>query len=431
MRIQQNHQRGSVLVTTLIMSGLVMILVAAILTVVRHQHYLTVRSTTWCSEIPIAEAGIEEAMAHISSRPRRLWTNGWTQSGSNVVKTRYFTNTPGTALDGYFYAAISTSTPPTITSIGYGRIPLAKGDSDTNNYTRRSVFVTTKANPPPYGIVAKTTITLNGSGSDWPWIDSYDSSNPDYSTGGQYDPLKRRDQAGVATLSTATPAIVTGSGEIWGFATTGPGGTVTGTVGDGNWNITTSGLQPGHVRDDYNMAIPDVSEPTTTTGWNPFPGSRILGTKDYKLNGDLTVGFTVPPNLHPRLWVTGSVAIGGGDAVNIGAGASIEIFVGTTSGPDVSANFGGNGIINGTNSAASCKIWGLPSCKDMKYSGNVALTAVIYAPQADVRIVGGSDIYGSFTGRSFSCNGSIGIHQDEALVAVKGAPYTIISWEEL
>ena len=237
MKIQHNRERATVLFSTVFMLGLMAVVVAALLTVVQRHHFFTARSTTWCSAIPLAEAGIEEAMAHLGTRPQNFAINGWSISGSNCVKTRYFTNTPGTVADGYFYTTIQTTKPPTIVSVGFGRIP------GQTNFTRRTVMVMTKENPPPYGIIAKDKITLDGSGSDTPWVDSFDSTDPKYSTGGQYDPLKRNDRAGVATQSRAVPAIDTGSGEIWGFATTGPGGIVTGTVGDGAWTATTSGIQ--------------------------------------------------------------------------------------------------------------------------------------------------------------------------------------------
>ena len=112
MRIRLNHKHGNVLVSTLIITGLVTIVVAALLAVVRQQNYYTSRSTTWCAEIPLAEAGIEEAMAHLNSQRAILATNGWTASGSNVVKSRYFTNGSATIADGYFYTSISTASPP-------------------------------------------------------------------------------------------------------------------------------------------------------------------------------------------------------------------------------------------------------------------------------------------------------------------------------
>src|SRR5436309_1957945 len=119
MRARYNSERGSVLLTTLIITALVTVVVAALLMVVQQQHYFTARSTTWCSEIPIAEAGIEDAMAFLNSRQRGLpivATNGWTNLGPNIVKLRYFTNGSATLADGYYFTAISTARPPTVVS---------------------------------------------------------------------------------------------------------------------------------------------------------------------------------------------------------------------------------------------------------------------------------------------------------------------------
>lgn len=423
MRFEPNRKSGSVLVTTLIVTGLVTIVVAAVLVVVERQNYFTARSTTWCSEIPIAEAGIEEAMAHLNSRSIYTMTNGWMAAngwkvvGSNYVKSRFFTNGTASVPDGYFYAAISNCQPPIIISIGYGRIPLQ------TNYTQRSVMVMTKQNPPKYGVVAKQTITVNGSGSDWPYFDSYDSRN------GPYSALTKHDLAGVATLSSAIPAIDTGSGEIWGFAATGPGGKVTGTVGDGTWDLSHTGLQPGHVRDDFTLPIPDVSAPVSAS-WTAVPATYILvNNKDYLISGSLSRGFQVNGNV--RLWVTGDLSIGGSDQITINPGGNLQLYIGPTNGSSVSATFGGGGIVNATLAPNNCQIFGLPRCTYMKFAGGFDMHAVIYAPEADVKVSGNADVYGAFTANSFNCNGTSGIHYDEALGIDNGPAFTIISWEEL
>ena len=257
------------------------------------------------------------------------------------------------------------------------------------------------------GLVARTTIMLAGSGSDWPWIDSFDSSDANYSTMGQYDPLKRKDKAFVATLSTAPGCINTGSGEIYGIAATAPGGTVIGTVGDGLWCTTMTGIQTNHVRDDFNLTIPNATLPPAS--WLPFPFTGTLVNKDYKLTGDLTSGFSVSGTV--RVWVVGDVKLtGAGDSIVINPGARLEMFISGTL-----AEIGGQGILNGPGSAASCAIWGLPTCTSFKYAGSVNFIGRIYAPQAAFTLKGGTDATGAFTAHSFNFSGSTGIHIDEAL----------------
>ena len=88
-------QSGSVLMTTLIMALLVGLVVSALLFVTRQHSTMVARARVWNSEIPIAEAGIEEALAHLNSNPRSLATNGWAAAGTNFVKKRVFTNAYG------------------------------------------------------------------------------------------------------------------------------------------------------------------------------------------------------------------------------------------------------------------------------------------------------------------------------------------------
>ena len=81
-------QRGAVLVTALVLALLVGLVVGALLIISQQHNYLTARSQTWNAEIPIAEAGIEEAMEHINSSNSWLMglvTNGWTRVGSKIV----------------------------------------------------------------------------------------------------------------------------------------------------------------------------------------------------------------------------------------------------------------------------------------------------------------------------------------------------------
>ena len=418
MNISAKRESGTVLVTTLVITGLVTVAVAAVLMIVNRQNYFSARSQTWSSEIPIAEAGIEEAMAHINTRPKTFETNGWTRVGTNVVKRR-------TVGDGYFYTAVSTQKPPVIVSVGFGRIPLQ------TNSPQRTVMAHTNATRPYYGIVARGKITMSGSGSDWPWVDSFDSSDPDYSTIGPgyiggYDPAQRKDTAGVATLSNLPGAIDTGSGEIWGFAATAPGGTVLGTVGDGAWNLTHTGLQTNHVRDDFNGTITNAVLPTTT--WQAFPlvTRNLTGTRDFVHTGDLELGFTVQQNAKVRVWVTGDVKLtGSGDAIDIGTNATLELYIAG------SAHFGGRGVVNGDGLSPACKVIGLPTCTSIKYAGGVDFIGVIYAPNANVTIGGGVDVFGSLTANTLNASGSSGIHYDEALGKDTGPAWTIYRWEEL
>jgi hypothetical protein len=423
MKVNFSYHRcdGKILIVTLVLALLVALAVGALLVIAKNQSVLTARSQTWASEIPIAEAGIEEAMSHINMRLKNLETNGWMKSGTKYAKTRTIGN-------GYYSTTITTapSTPPTIISIGYGRIPLQ------TNFTSRRVMATTKLGPPGFGVVGKNGVVMNGN----PYMDSYDSSTEDYSTGGLYDPNKRRDRIGVGTLSTNKPAIDTGGGIIYGSAATAPGGTVSGNVGDGAWLAANSysGQQSGHVTDDFNMAIPDAALPSP---WSPSfsPIGGVIGgiTYGYILpGGDWQFGATTLGSSSSSIYVTGNVRIyftgllkmSGSASVTLAPGATLEIYLGA--GMDLS----GHCVINPSGIPSACSIFGLPGTTDMKYSGDAKTFCKMYAPNADISVAGDFDFNGSIVGKTVKFSGNAAFHYDEALNAGK-PDYVVSSWEEL
>src|SRR3989442_14858621 len=90
MRIQTSQQQGSILAIMLILSALIGLMLAAYLTMVGSQNKFTQRSQVWNNSVPVAESGVEEALAHInySGTTSNFAINGWTVLGTNFVKTR-------------------------------------------------------------------------------------------------------------------------------------------------------------------------------------------------------------------------------------------------------------------------------------------------------------------------------------------------------
>ncbi len=417
----QNPQRGSVLAITLVFAALAGIVVGALLIVTRQQNYLTARSQAWCSEIPVAEAGIEEAMAHLNSSPSNFASHNWVKDATGYYQQRTIGDN-----GAYYYVTISTDMPSRLTSVGYARVPLQ------TNFTRRTILALTKRVPPGWGIVGKNGVTLNGT----PFVDSYDSSDPTYSTLGKWDVNKRRDRAGIGTLGTNKPAINTKGGssppaKVYGSAATGVGGTVVGTIGDGAWIAGgNSGVQPGHATDDFNMAIPDASLPSP---WNPIPiptadpitGITTLANGDYQYNGNLTVSSAnVIISGRVRFYINGNFKMSGTPFFNMLPGATLELYMGG------SCDMSGKCVMNPSFDPNNCTIYGLPTCTSMKYSGTAEAYCRLYAPQADVVITGDFDFSGSAVGKTVTLSGTANFHYDESLNS-SGAEYKIVSWEEL
>jgi hypothetical protein len=411
-------ERGMVLVTTLVIACLVGIVVGAVMIVVQQQNSFVARSRTWCSEIPIAEAGIEEAMTHLNSLPSDLASSGWTLSGGYFVKTREIG-------DGYYSVSISPDTQPTITAIGFGRIPMQ------TKYTQRTVQVTTtRATSGGYGVVAKGVIKIAGTNA---YIDSFDSSDTAASSNGLYTVSRRLDDVKVGSISTNALAITTGSGYIYGQVATGTGGTVSGTIGDGNWIANSANadlVQPGHVSDDFTMSIPDVTAPYTSGASVPIAvaGVRtLISSTNYMYSGDFSIpsGSSLIVAGKARLYVTGRFITSGSGIIQILPGGSLELYIGGALG-----SISGGGVVNNTQSAANCAIYGLPACAQLTYSGTAAYIGQVYTPQAAFTLSGSAGASGSITAKTISITGGASIHYDKAL-SRRTAPYEIGTWAEL
>jgi len=387
------------------------------------------RSLSWNSAIPVLEAGIEEAFTHLYRDPTALTSNGWTnsQSNGNTIYSRRRNFPDGS----YCLVTISnvSSVPfvsPVIYSQGFVPAPLAQG------YISRMVQVTL-TNPVtfPTAIACKNLIDLSGQSQ----VDSFDSSRTNYSTGGQYDPAKRKDNAPVVTNSKAKSAIDVGNGHIYGKTDTGPGGTVgyngSGTVGDLTWSASHSGIETGYTNDDMNVSYPDNTAPSGYSSWLPAaPGlykgalyAYALGSAGYKFGGNFSLKGDMIVTGDASLYIGGDFTVSG--SITIAPGATLKIYVagGTTT-------ISGGGIVNSTGTAASLSYYGLPGNTTIGYSGGSDFIGTINAPEADFKLTGGSSVVGAVILNSYTSKSSkAAFHYDEALAGV--GPLKLVAYKEL
>lgn len=438
MQIRKSQQEGSILAIMLILSALIGLMLAAYLTMVGGQNKFTQRSQVWNNAVPIAESGVEEALAHInySGTTSNFAINGWTSVNTNFVRTRV----DG---DNRCDMNISSDIQPVITVKGSIRAPLQ------TNYITRTVQVKTKFNRRfPQAILSKGGISIGGSGN----IDSFNSTNSTYSTGGQYDPAKRHDDATIASNSKTAGAVSIGNATVYGKAATGPGGTLaiggSGVLGSSVWDSNGSNkgkAQPGYTTDDLNVYIPDNKLPAGFSGVPPLANQTLVGvlfngvgaastTYTYVLgDGDYTMD-SISLSSHDvilvtgkaRLYVKGSTSLGGQSVIKLADGASMEMYAAG------SVSLGGGGVMNTPGRAVNFAVYGLPTCASVSYSGNSQFIGTINAPQATVTLTGTADAIGAVVGASFNLNGGMGMHYDESL---RGDPkegrYLVASWQEI
>ena len=425
--------QGSALIVTLWVIVIVLfVILPSILLITASQNLSVARSQSWNAAIAMAEAGVEEVLAHLNpaafrtNAPREA--NGWTFSDG------FYRTARRTLKGGYYDAVFTDDSLPVIYSTGYVTVPLSSvpvARVIKVTTTNSSAFMTSMA--------AQTTIDFKGFNVE---TDSYDSTDPLKSTNGKYDPLKAGDHGDVATNSGITNYLNAGNGKIKGKLRTGPFGYPklgpNGSVGSAAWvDGGSTGIEPGWFKDDMNLEFLDVLAPYSS-GTTPVGGNvngtnytYVLGNDNYILN---TLNLknldtmTVQAGATATLYVTGNVLMQGGSSIYIAPGATLKIYVG---GSDATFT-----KVNTTGAAISFQYYGLPTNTSLTWNGNAEYLGTIYAPSTAFKIGGGgNDVYdfqGSCMVYSIFMNGHFRFHFDESLLK---APISLglvaSSWNEL
>src|SRR5215212_2291478 len=168
-------ETGSVMVLGLVTGAILMVGLASYVSLIQAQNTAVMRSQSWNSAIPAAEAGIEDALAHLNSigaGPRN--TNGYVFTNNLYVVTRELNSLRYTV-------GIDISNQPAIYSTGYVRAP--KGGGEISRVVR---VQTTRAGSGARGLIALGNVQMNGNCE----ADSFDSGDPNYSVNGAYSAAK-------------------------------------------------------------------------------------------------------------------------------------------------------------------------------------------------------------------------------------------------
>lgn len=415
-------KHGTVLLVALCTMLIIGLALLTFLQLGKNQNQLVMRSQVWNACLPLAEAGLEDALNHCAWNHTNWVSNGWTLSNTNTL---YRSNSLSS---GWYRTIIATnslvSNIVTITSTGFFPMP---GDNGTQ--IPRTVRVLALKLPQyRFAMYGKTMIDFNGNGCK---VDSFDSSNPAKSTGGLYDPAKAGDKGDIGTYN-GTPGATydLGNGNVWGRIIMGPRGTVrcasNGKAGSVAWQTTgpKNGVQPGWLRTDLNISIPDVSVPFSA-GVPPIPG--VVGGVAYTavFNGGTFVASSLSGKVvvtdHSVVYVTGNISV---DMFRILTNASITLYAGG------SIEFKDSD--NQTQRASNFEILGLKTCRNLDLDNE--FMGAIYAPYASVTLAGSKQIYGSIAADRIILKGGSDVHYDEALVNPlnnKKPVFTITSWTEL
>jgi hypothetical protein len=436
MKIRHNRQSASVLMVTMVLCAVIGIALALMLLWASQHNELMKRSLAWNKAIPVAEAGIEEALAQLKVAPPPIQVasrNGWTSKNGMAVKGRNI----GNDASNYVTIDVSVVNAPVITSYAYVKAPLR-----TAEYITRTLRVTATRRPMfPVALGVKDDVTLNGSTIV---IDSFDSNSTNYSDAFRhYVASKRKDGANVFSNN---GNFRNGNAKIYGkvslssgVITVGPNGAV-GSIpfvdNSANWgNVQDGWFERGAQVDFAPIVLPSgiPSNPlfsNFSTNNNTY-GYFLVGSIDpntpkvfrvSKLdNGAYIVGYAA-------LFVDDTLAVNSNKKITLAPGAKLDIFC-----KAASVSMSGDGIDN-PGTAANFRYFGLPSNTSVSIMGGAEVIAVIYAPDADVKLGGGGseiNFQGAAMAKSFTIGGGMNVHYDEALKKTDDVGFLVTSWKEI
>jgi hypothetical protein len=406
MKIHRRREAGTTLLVVMMICGIIIAALGTYLNLASQEHKTLRRSFCWNAAMPMAEAGIEEALSHMNQDKTNFASDGW---GTNYLRHRALG-------DDYYNVGISGKPGSTVTITSTGFVHVIDA-----NYISRIVQVrgiTSRDFRFP-GLVANN-ITFGGTFT----ADAYDSSTNTLSTNGQYDQRKAIPAAVIATPNSLFNLY--GNTTILGYITSGPGGTYScsgsASASDGSLR---KGVQDGHFTNGFTMSLPSVEVPFTD-GDIPAPGNiggtdydYVLDTDDYYVTNFLSSG-SIYVKGYASLYVTGLISL---NRIIIGPNARLDLFLAA---PSISIA----PVVVGA--APFFTIFALPSCRTMSLTGGTQFNGLVYAPDTSLSAQGTADFSGAMAASAFNCLGTFNFHYDMAFSKPRYlAPVKILSWTEL
>lgn len=410
---------------TLLTALLIGTVLASYLTLVRHQNATVARAQDWNAAMGAAEAGVEEALAQLTHVPLTTninrGANGWVYDSG---LQSYRVPTDRTVLHGSYNVRFTDVPQPVI----YAKATIV--NTALGSSLSRSIEVRT-TNAPVFnvGMAALLNIKMNGNNIT---TDSYISTDPNYSTGGRYDPAKALKNGDVASVN---GVIDVGNANIYGDLLTGPAG---------RYSIGKNGVLSGEYVNDFNVEYADVKDPVNlasflgaTTNMMNQTVTNTEGvvkyayafptTGSYKLSGNISGSIYVGPGAHVTNYVAGNIS--SSDKIYVSTDASLTIYM-------AGSTFKVGGLVN-TGTATQFSYLGTTNNTSVQFTGNGAFTGTVYAPQASLQMNGGgspgstTDFSGACVVKSVDMNGHMKFHYDEALAKWGPSVYKAMSWREL
>src|SRR5437879_710320 len=413
MRDQRSSKKGSVLVWTVVVIGILSLIAVETLRLVTVKYQNALQTSTWQEALLAAESGIDLAIVELRKslypQPNYAWS-GWNNQPGNGVTGYAMTTVPNAGLNAVpMTIETNVDAPaqlidPTNAWQYYrirtvGTIPITGPARASDNpqdtklrrlslrwerftngilsahllsapqVSRRIEAIVRPVSAFDQAIMSVGVVDLTNQNIV---VDSYDSSDPNKSTNGLYDSAKRQENGDIATDG---QLIEAGNAQIFGDVATNAG-TVSGAA-----NIT------GVERTDFYQEPIPVGAPSWST-WNSSP-SLVTGTttinadatkgsaasrytlSSISLSGNKTLTVAGNPNgsqTYIEIYVTGDISVSGTGQIVVQPGVTATIyFAGNV---DIS----GNGGLNSNNQPSDLMLYGIQPPTGTSEHVNIAAT---------------------------------------------------------
>jgi hypothetical protein len=469
--------QGGILPTTVLLIALMSMLTAVTLYRVSSRYSATYQSVGWNEALASAEAGADLALVALNNAvtsPSTAWA-GWTPNDATTFPKTYVPSIPNHIGEGNVkvYAKVVVDKPvgggwPRVRSTGVSELPsrskngleaaimdingvknhrtvlrkprylndITNGVLKLPQITRTIELMASPATSFPYVMpfLMRRAIWMNGNA----WIDSFDSSNPLYSTNSQYDWAKHRNNGDIASNVDGRLSNLNGS-FVYGNASSN-GGVIS----------NTQNVQ-GTVTNNFQTTIAEIPAPSWGTiqaspttlknaGTRTLVGGTVGSPKNYKVDQLTLNNFDVltfdthaaGEESYLNIWVTGKVVLAGQSSIVQKPGVHVTFYC------DDDASFTGNGYANLNNTADTLQIFGISGsggngAHTMKIAGIGNFVGLVNAPTYYIDIVGNGSFVGCVIGYNAKLSGNGGFHYDEdlKLLPAPGATnYQFVSWVE-
>ncbi|MHC4543680.1 MAG: DUF7305 domain-containing protein [Planctomycetota bacterium] len=375
MKLLKSKRGGFALAAMLCAVVLLIIVGVGVLSVGMHQRTMSVRTSSEITARCSADAGLTKALAEMNKQL--------------ALKTWNDTSLPSTAYEPLPNCDSTYSYKVSKITLADGNDLYTIHSSGKSGWSRKTVNCTLEMKGLfEYAIYVAEDLTLRSGTS----VTAYNQ--------GADDPVLQ-----ICTNSTDAGAVTCKSGvTIDGDIVVGPGGDPDVVI-----NNTTEATVTGETYSSLiknkppNIHVPQslldmfssgpIDSSTTLSSSAKYDNINLIGTSGSDPNKMDKV--TVDGNI--KIYVTGDLRLGNGDEVEIQPDASLTVFLGGNLYVDNSG-----AINNLTQDPKKFKIYALDTCTNIDFKNSGIFYGAIYAPEADIHLYNGFNVYGAVVGKSFT-----------------------------